>query len=178
MISFFTDSTDCTGREGWKINFHNKQLIHFIVTILLGTVWSSAHIGILVLLRSQWVGRYIEHLHIWEEKLSAASLLCRTGRIKRLPNWTGETFALTPMLCTPAMKIYEIMGRNGLPNRGAAEFVEILIVTSSHHICNTEVRSRVAALERISFAAGIPYAFWHSNRLDITRKVKWCLHRK
>ena len=83
------------------------------------------------------VRRYIEHLHIWEEKLSAASLLCRTGRIKRLPNWTGETFALTPMLCTPAMKIYEIMGRNGLPNRGAAEFVEILIVTSSHHICNT-----------------------------------------
>ena len=37
------------------------------------------------------------------------------------------------------MKIYEIMGRNGLPNRGPAEFVEILIVTSSRHICNTQV---------------------------------------
>ena len=31
-------------------------------------------------------------------------------RIKWLPNWTGETFALTPVLCTPPMKIYEIMG--------------------------------------------------------------------
>ena len=61
----------------------------------------------------------------------------RTARIKRLQNWTGETFALTSMLCTPPMKIYDIMGRNGLPNRGPAEFVEILIVTSSRHICNT-----------------------------------------
>ena len=40
------------------------------------------------------------------------------------------------MLCTPPMKIYEIMGRNSIPNRGPTEFVEIMIVTSSHPICN------------------------------------------